>query len=182
MKDVEARLISELMKNSRRSDRELSRELGVSQPTVSRMIRKLEKEGVIKEYTMIPDYSKLGFGLMSMTFTKMKGALSEGIIDDMKKRARNMMNENPPALILGSAGMGCGADYVAVAFHRDYNEYTEFMRDIREFPSLNIDETKSFVINLHDKNHQLQPLSFFQVARYLAQVREGSQTERKRRT
>ncbi len=44
MKDVEFRLVSELMKNSRRSDRELARVLGISQPTVSRMLRKLKKE------------------------------------------------------------------------------------------------------------------------------------------
>jgi hypothetical protein len=37
LKDTELRLISELLKNSRRSDRELSRALGISQPTVSRM-------------------------------------------------------------------------------------------------------------------------------------------------
>lgn len=44
MKETELKLVSELMKNSRRSDRELARAMGVSQPTVSRMIRKLEKE------------------------------------------------------------------------------------------------------------------------------------------
>jgi DNA-binding Lrp family transcriptional regulator len=181
MKDTELKVVIGLMKNSRRSDRELSRVIGVSQPTVSRMINKLEKEGVIKEYTMIPDYSKLGFELMSMTFTKMKGVLSKEILDDMKKRAGNMMGEHPSALILGITGMGCGADYVAVAFHRDYNEYTEYMKDIREFPSVNIDETKSFIINLRNKN-QLQSLSFSQVARYLEKARESSQTGRKRRT
>jgi DNA-binding Lrp family transcriptional regulator len=34
--NVELRLISELMQNSRRSDRELARALGISQPTVTR--------------------------------------------------------------------------------------------------------------------------------------------------
>ena len=64
MKDVELRLISELMKNSRRSDRELAKATGVSQPTISRMIKKLEKERIIKEYTMIPDFVKLGYEIM----------------------------------------------------------------------------------------------------------------------
>jgi DNA-binding Lrp family transcriptional regulator len=49
MKDIERRLISELMKNSRRSDRELAKALGTSQPTITR--GKLEREGIIKEYT-----------------------------------------------------------------------------------------------------------------------------------
>jgi len=59
MKNVEWKLISELMKDSRRSDRELAQAIGVSQPTVSRTIKKLEKEGYIKEYTIIPDFHKL---------------------------------------------------------------------------------------------------------------------------
>jgi hypothetical protein len=49
------------------------------------------------------------------------------------------------------------------------------MRDIREFPSVNIDETKSFIINLLEKN-QFQPLSFSQVARYLEKAKESPQT------
>jgi DNA-binding Lrp family transcriptional regulator len=49
MKDVELKLVSELMKNSRRSDRELAKAVGVSQPTVSRLVKRLEKDGLIKE-------------------------------------------------------------------------------------------------------------------------------------
>ena len=58
MKEVELKLISELMKNSRRSDREVAKAIGISQPTVSRTISRLEKEGVIKEYTIIPDFDE----------------------------------------------------------------------------------------------------------------------------
>jgi len=67
VKDVELKLVSELIKNSRRSDRELARVLGLSQPTVGRMIKKLEKEGVIQEYTMIPDMTKLGIEIVAIT-------------------------------------------------------------------------------------------------------------------
>jgi DNA-binding Lrp family transcriptional regulator len=163
-------VIIELLKNSHRSDRELARAIGVSQPTLSRIRERLEKQGMIKEYTIIPDYSQLGFKLLSITFTKMKGPLSKEILDDMKKRARNTMSEHPSALILGNTGMGCNADYVAIAFHKDYGEYTEFMRDIKQFPNVNIDETKSFIIDLNEKN-QMQPLSFAHLAGYLAKAK-----------
>ena len=170
MKDNELKVIIELLKNSHRSDRELARAIGVSQPTLSRTREKLEKQGMIKEYTIIPNYSQLGFKLLSITFTKMKGPLSKEILNDMKKRARNTMSEHPSALILGNTGMGCNADYVAIAFHRDYGEYTEFMRDIKEFPNVSIDETKSFIIDLNEKN-QFQPLSFAHLAGYLAKAK-----------
>lgn len=43
MKAVDSKLLYELMKNSRRSDRELAKVLGISQPTVSRRRIALEK-------------------------------------------------------------------------------------------------------------------------------------------
>jgi len=180
MKDLELRVVIELMKNSHRSDRELARAVGVSQPSISRTRKKLEEQGMIKEYTIIADYPQLGLALMSMTFTKMKGTLSKEILDDMKKRARNTMSEHPSALILGNTGIGCNADYVAIAFHRNYSEYSEFMRTIKGFPNVNIDETKSFIIDLSEKD-QMQPLSFSHLAGFLTKAKEGSQTERKRR-
>jgi uncharacterized protein YydD (DUF2326 family) len=54
---------------------------------------------------------------------------------------------------------------------KDYSEYSEFMRDIKEYPSVNIDETKSFINDLQEKN-QFQPLSFYLLAGYLAKQRE----------
>ncbi|MCJ7422812.1 Lrp/AsnC family transcriptional regulator [Candidatus Bathyarchaeota archaeon] len=166
MKDVELKVIVALLKNSHRSDRDLAKAIGVSQPTVSRTRERLEKQGMIKEYTIIPDYLQLGFTLLSMTFTKMSGRVSKEILGDYKKRARNTMSEHPSALILGNTGIGCNADYVAIALHRDYAEYSEFMRDIKEFPNVNIDETRSFIVDLGEKD-QMQPLSFSHLAGYL---------------
>jgi DNA-binding Lrp family transcriptional regulator len=176
MKDVELKLVIELLKNSHRSDRELAKAIRVSQPTLSRTRVKLEKQGMIKEYTIIPDFLELGFTLLSMTFTKMSEGLSKDTSDDLMKRARNVMSEHPSALILGNTGMGCNADYVAIAFHRDYSEYIEYMKDIRGFPNVNTDETRSFLIDLLNKN-QFQPLSFHHLAGYLAKAKKTSQTE-----
>jgi DNA-binding Lrp family transcriptional regulator len=181
LKDVGLKLVIELLKDSHRSDRELAKAVGVSQPTISRTREKLEKQGMIREYTIIPDYSQLGFELMSITFTKMTGPLSKEILNDLKKRARVTMNEDPSALILGNTGMGCNADYVAIAFHKDYCEYSMFMQDIKGYPNVNIDQTKSFIIDLTEKD-QMQPLSFQHLAGRLAKTKENSQTERKRRT
>jgi DNA-binding Lrp family transcriptional regulator len=49
-------LLLELLKDSKRSDRELAKVLGVSQPTVSRMRSRLVKEGVIRDFTVVPDF------------------------------------------------------------------------------------------------------------------------------
>jgi DNA-binding Lrp family transcriptional regulator len=72
LKDIELKILTELMKNSRRSDRALAKAVGVSQPTVSRTIGKLQKEGYIKEFTIIPDFKKIGFAVMSIMVSKVK--------------------------------------------------------------------------------------------------------------
>lgn len=177
MKEVELKLVIELLKDSSRSDRELAKAIGISQPTVSRIRKKLEKRGIVKEYTIIPDYRQLGFELMSITFTKLKISLSEETMEDLKRQAGQTMREHPSALILGSMGMGNNADYVAIAFHKNYSEYLQFAKDIKEYPNVNIDETRSFIMNLQNKN-QLQPLSFYHLAGYLERTAKDFLTTR----
>jgi len=72
MKELELRLLSEIMRNSRRSDRDIAKAIEVSQPTISRIIKKLEKEGYIEEYTMIPNFHKLGYEILALTFVKLR--------------------------------------------------------------------------------------------------------------
>lgn len=49
------RLLREMLKNSKRSDREIAKSLEVSQPTVTRTRARLEKE-YLETYTVIPDF------------------------------------------------------------------------------------------------------------------------------
>jgi len=55
MKTKVRKFLLELLKDSKRSDREIAKVLGVSQPTITRMRNRLVQEGVIQEFTIIPD-------------------------------------------------------------------------------------------------------------------------------
>ena len=57
LKQIDYKLLFELMKNSHRSDRQLAKALGVSQPTVTRRRAILEKD-YIEGYTVIPKFGK----------------------------------------------------------------------------------------------------------------------------
>ena len=59
LKGIDFKILSELLKNSKMSDRKLAKKIGVSQPTVTRRRAKLEKD-VIDCYTLIPEWEKLG--------------------------------------------------------------------------------------------------------------------------
>jgi DNA-binding Lrp family transcriptional regulator len=146
IKDVELRLISELMKNSRRSDRELAKAIGVSQPTVSRMIKKLENEGVIKEYSLIPDFRKLGFEILALTFLDVK---DEPTIDKLQN------------VVMCERGLGLKNSCVLISFHEDFPSYLEFKRQL-EF--LNLSKNESFLVDLTGYHGFL---TFSRLAEYL---------------
>jgi DNA-binding Lrp family transcriptional regulator len=166
LKEVEWKLVCELMKNSRRSDRELAKVLGVSQPTVSRTMKKLEKEGVIKEYTMIPDFAKLGFGIMSVEFARLKEPIPEEKLKEIRKQVRQTLWKDPMSMIVGMSGIGLNADRVVVAFHEDYSTYTEHLNKIKHHPSAIADQISSFLIDLNDKSQYL-PLTLSNLADYI---------------
>src|SRR4030042_4924435 len=166
MKNVELKLISELMKNSRRSDRELAKAIGVSQPTASRMIKKLEKEGYIEEYTIIPNFSKLGFQMLTVVFTKMKKEISQDLIDKVRKGVRENEEKAPSPVLMAMSDMGCDSDRVLVLLSEDYSTYTEYIRMVRQYPLIEVGDVKSFTIDLRDKS-QFLPLTLSSLGRYL---------------
>lgn len=164
MKDVELRLISELMKNSKRSDRDLAKVLNVSQPTVTRMRTRLEKEGYIQEYTMIPDFRKMGYEMVSITFTKLQDISSEEL-EKTRKLARNMEKETALESIVIAKGLGCNAEMVLVSFHESYGAYSEYMNMLKSFPHIDLQSFQSFTISLEEEHYR--PLTFRTLAKHL---------------
>jgi DNA-binding Lrp family transcriptional regulator len=174
MKDVELKLLSELMKNSRRSDRELAKTIGISQPTVTRVRQKLEKEGVIKEYTAVPDFSKLGFGIMAVMMFKLK-ALSAEELGELQGAARELDKQERRPYLLIMEGSGLGKNLIVVQFHRDYSDYYSYMNSMKERARsgdrayINLDSLEGFLIDLNYKNHY-QPITLSRIAGHLQNV------------
>ena len=153
LREVELKLIAELMKNSRSSDRELAKRMRVSQPTVTRIRNKLESESIIRDYTMIPDFVRLGYNLASITFSRLREPPSRNVFDAIKKRVRELEKKNPSPVIVSMKGIGCDADYMSVAFHKTYAEYSQYIEYIRQFPWVRPKDLRSFVIDLLDTDH-----------------------------
>ena len=55
------KIINVLLDNSRLSYRQIAKKINLNIVTVINRIRKLEKEGIIKKFTISLDYSKLGY-------------------------------------------------------------------------------------------------------------------------
>ena len=76
--DIDRKLLRELLKDSKRSYRELAKAIGVSAATVINHVQRLESAGVIKDYTVRLDHERLGYELTVITeITVSKGKLLE---------------------------------------------------------------------------------------------------------
>jgi DNA-binding Lrp family transcriptional regulator len=179
LKNTEVRLISELMKNSRRSDRDLAKAVHVSQPTVSRAIKKLEEQGLIKEYTMVPDFTMLGFELMALTFISNEPTLSPREADEGRRVAQEKVKESPGNIIMLERGMGLKHSGVIISFHRDYSDYRRFVQEFKEAQTTQAyvqENVESFLIDLKDKI-RYRPLALSALADHILRMNKKAGTE-----
>ena len=171
VREIELKVLSELMKNSRVSDRELAKRLGVSQPTVSRIRNKFEKEGYIKEYTYIPDFVKLGYNLMALTFIKRSEGSQE--VNSLFKEADKHAAKTGFDTVMAVSGMGCGYDAVVFSFHENYSAFLDRLREIKQFPSIDVEHVESFIVDLTDRR-LYRELTFSTLADHMLMLRKAS--------
>lgn len=166
LKKVDYQILAELMKNSRLSDRQLAKNLGVSQPTVTRRRTMLEKERLL-EYTAIPDLRKLGFEILAFNFANWK---QEASSEEKIQEAKAFISKHPSVMFV-STGRGLGADRVSVSAHRNYAEYHRYVQELREYWGANIERVDSFIVSLQNDDI-LRNLSFKYLGEILKQVEE----------
>ena len=150
LKPLDYKLLFELMKNARRSDRQLAKVLGVSQPTITRKRAFLEKE-LIEGYTVIPKWEKLGYQIFALTFIKIKSSVAskERYASVRKKGLEWLMNQ--PNIVMSGACRGIGVDSFNLSFHKSYSDYDDFMRNLRLEMGDLIENVKSVLVNLGGK-------------------------------
>ena len=159
------------MKNSRRSDRDLAKAIGTSQPTVTRLKNKLEKEGIIREYTMIPDFRKLGFEIMAVTFVKFSQPLSPEIIDKVTRAGLELEKKFPTPTIIILRGLGLGYDGIVISFHENYASFLKLLDLTKQLPLVDIDHLDSFLVSLPEE-YQYRHLTLSNMANYLLKTKE----------
>ena len=81
MDEKDYRILAALAQNSRQSLRNVAKTSDVSLTTAHHRIEKLEKEGVIKKYTIEPDYNKLGLPMTSFILVN---------VDDVVLKQKNI--------------------------------------------------------------------------------------------
>lgn len=124
----EFKLLKMLLKNSRMSDRQLAKLLKTSQPTITRLRKRLEKEGSIRTYTIVPDFLKMGYTILAFTFSKLEYYPTMEKALEIKREAAEWVDKHPNVIFAGDGqGLG-GKDVIMISLHKSYQEYASFMR------------------------------------------------------
>jgi DNA-binding Lrp family transcriptional regulator len=160
LRPIDYRILFELIKNSRLSDRKLAEILHVSQPTVTRRRAIIEKKRLV-EYTATPDLGRLGFEILAFTFARLKSDYSE------KVQETKAFLTNHPNMLFASTGTGMNWDRICVSAHKSYSDYTTFIRELRTCWDEYIERPVSFIVSLQSDSI-LRNLSF----KYLADMLE----------
>jgi DNA-binding Lrp family transcriptional regulator len=173
MRSLDYELLWELIKDSRRSDRQLAKALNSSQPTVTRKRMKLEKEA-LSGYTALPKWNEIGFELVAFTFIKSRAKYGR---DKERERALKSTKEwltGQPNVIVALSGQGMGWDGLCVSMHKSYSDYADFMRRHDMALSDYIIESQSFIADI-SPGLVMKPFHF----KYLAKAGEQESKKEK---
>jgi DNA-binding Lrp family transcriptional regulator len=157
LKSTDRKILFELMKNSKRSDRELSKIIGVSQPTITRRRAVLERE-LIQTYTIIPKWTELGYNICAITLVKVRvGSAVEVRYNEVRKRGAEWLMDQPNVLMAGGC-RGMGVDSFMISMHKTYADFDEFMNSCRLRLGDLLEIVQSIIVNLAG-NELLKPFN-----------------------
>jgi DNA-binding Lrp family transcriptional regulator len=166
MKKIMMNLLWELIKDSKRSDRDMAKVLGVSQPTTTRMRTALVNEGMIKKFTVIPDLPKMGYDVAAFTFVKIRLG-TEFDREEMRKKGKDWAMKQPN-IVYSTGCEGMGMNGLIVSIHKDYSDYYQFVIELRGAWATELLDIQSFLVSLKNTEVVTKPYSL----EYLEKLQE----------
>lgn len=123
----EKQVLTELIKNCKTSDQEIARKLKTSRPTILKIRKRLEKKGIIKGYTSLIDFEKIGLNLQAVILYRWKDYSKSEELESTVKFTKNL-----PEVILFVKGEGVGSKTdLIISVHEDLKDYEKFIRKLK---------------------------------------------------
>jgi len=136
-------MILELLKeNSKLTTHKISKKTAIPITTVHNRIKKLEKEGIIKGYTVVLDYAKLGRSMRAFVLATVTYMLPSGqkiSQEDAAKRIRKIAGVEGVCIVTG------GTDIIIEVRVKDVDELNDFVvRKLRNVEG--VDKTQTMIV------------------------------------
>jgi len=110
-------------------------------------------------FTVIPDFVKMGYEIMAISCFKSK--VTEGSVEKATK-----VTMAKPNIIFASESEGMGKNGVIISLHKNYTDFSKFLRDLRLEGGDDLQDYNTLLISLEEK--AVKPLSL----KYLAELEE----------
>jgi DNA-binding Lrp family transcriptional regulator len=114
------------------------------------------KEGIIQDFTVIPDFVRMGYEIMAINCFKSKSS------KEIAERAKKWIMSKPN-IIFAAAAQGMGKNGIMISLHRDYTDFSNFLVEVMAEDETVMKEYDTMLISL--KGRIVKPLSL----KYLAE-------------
>jgi len=123
----ERQVLGELLKNCKISDQEIARKLKTSRPTILKIRKRLGKKGIIKGYSTLIDFEKIGLNLQAVILYRWKDYSKSKELESIIKFISSL-----PEVILFVKGEGVGSKTdLIISVHEDLKDYEKFIRKLK---------------------------------------------------
>jgi len=122
--ELEKKVIRALNRNSRRSFREIAREVGASVTAVIHKVKKLEEGGAIRGYIPVLDPGHFGFDLIAIIALR----ISKGKLLETQKRIAE------ESCLVGVYDVTGEWDSLLIGYFRDRAELNDFIKRLLSLP------------------------------------------------
>ena len=144
--ETDKRIISEYLKDARISYREVAKRLQLAVGTVLTRTKKLENDGIIKSYSAILDYDKLGYDIIAIS----EITVSKGKLTDVENAIAKL---SPTCAVYDVTGEN---DVIIISKFRSREEMSNFTKKLLSMS--NVERTNSkLVLNTVKEDFRLEP-------------------------
>ena len=135
--DLDRKIIQKLMANSRNSFRAIAKSLNISVATAISRVNKMEKEGIIKNYSANIDYEKLGYDITAI----IEIIVSKGKLVEIEEKLAKYPS------VLGVYDITGETDAVIISRFKNRKELNSFVKSLLAMQ--NVERTNThFVLNV----------------------------------
>jgi DNA-binding Lrp family transcriptional regulator len=134
LNETDIKILQVLLEDARFSSRQIAKKVGVSVGTVLARIKKMEREGIIKNYSALLDHEKLGYQLTVVT----EITVSKGRLIETEKEIAKILN------VCGVYDVTGLTDAVIIAKFKGREELGQFTKRLLALPY--IERTNTHVV------------------------------------
>ena len=140
LSEIEKKFINSLFQSASSTDSEIAKKIGVSKASVSRIKKKLQKEGVLVAFTPVVDFEKLDITLFATIIFEWKNFSNEKLTKEMEE----WLVKNSHTILVSEGESVEGLNYMVYAGFRNIEDYHEYSRDFRKKYEESIGAVKVF--------------------------------------